>query len=163
MRVTEVQTLYDYNYWAQERILRQVAHLSTAQYQADAGFSWGGVGGTLAHLLGTERSWRSRWQGTEGAAPTPPAFDTAAAYGAAWEENRAQMRAYLDTLRDDELDREVAYVRSGQRYSHALWTQLVHVVNHGTQHRGEIGVMLTNLGHSPGDIDFSAFMRQRGG
>ena len=39
----------------------------------------------------------------------------------------------------------------GSRIS--LWQALAHVVNHGTQHRSEAAVLLTDVGHSPGDLD----------
>jgi len=161
MRVADIQLLYEYNYWAHDRILRQVARLSQEQFDAALGYSWGGVRGTLIHVLGTELTWRSRWRGDSDAALTQPDLSTSDAVAAAWEENRAAMRAYLATLGADDFDRDIAYTRQGQRYSHPLWTQLAHVVNHGTQHRSEIAVMLTNYGYSPGDIDFSLFMRER--
>jgi uncharacterized damage-inducible protein DinB len=161
MRVADIQLLYEYNYWAHDRILRQVAHLSQEQFAADLGYSYGGVRGTLIHVLGTEQTWRSRWRGDSAAALTQPDLATPAALAAAWEENRAAMRAYLATLNADDFDRDIAYTRQSHRYAHPLWTQLVHVVNHGTQHRSEVAAMLTGYGYSPGDIDFSLFMRER--
>jgi uncharacterized damage-inducible protein DinB len=44
-----------------------------------------------------------------------------------------------------------------------LWRCLVHVVNHGTQHRSDAAVMLTNFGQSPGGIDFTLFLNKRVG
>jgi uncharacterized damage-inducible protein DinB len=66
------------------------------------------------------------------------------------------LRAYLASLDDDALDRELRYTRSGgQTLTKPLWQTLVHVVNHGTQHRSEAAMLLTMYGASPGDLDFS--------
>jgi uncharacterized damage-inducible protein DinB len=35
------------------------------------------------------------------------------------------------------------------------WQVLVSVGTHGMQHRGEAALILTSLGHSPGEIDYS--------
>jgi len=52
------------------------------------------------------------------------------------------------------------YHYSGEGYSRSrvLWHCLVHVVNHGTQHRSECALKLTNGGHSPGEIDFTMYL-----
>jgi uncharacterized damage-inducible protein DinB len=42
---------------------------------------------------------------------------------------------------------------------HTLWQMIMHVANHGTQHRSEVAAMLTSYGHSPGDLDFSEYLR----
>jgi uncharacterized damage-inducible protein DinB len=35
----------------------------------------------------------------------------------------------------------------------AVWQMLTHVINHGTQHRSEAALILTEIGRSPGEID----------
>jgi uncharacterized damage-inducible protein DinB len=42
-----------------------------------------------------------------------------------------------------------------------LWHCLLHVVNHGTQHRSEAAAILTGYGYSPGGLDFTAFLNEQ--
>ena len=46
----------------------------------------------------------------------------------------------------------------GERWAYPLWQQVVHQVNHATQHRGEVAAALTELGHSPGDLDLLIYI-----
>lgn len=73
------------------------------------------------------------------------------------------MRDYLTSLRDDDLANLVRYTTdSGQKRERVLWHCLMHVVNHGTQHRSEAAAILTGFGYSPGDFDFTQFLIQQG-
>ena len=158
-------TLYDYNYWANERILRAADDVSDAQFVAPAPFSWGGLRGTLVHTLSAEWLWRSRWQGVS---PTAflrvEDFPTLAALRERWREEETKMRQFLAPLTESDLLRVVNYKRtSGGTSEQILWQLMAHLVNHGTQHRAEAAAILTELEHSPGDIDLIVFVRERQG
>jgi uncharacterized damage-inducible protein DinB len=63
MKKNEIATLYQYNAWANARILNAASHLSAEQFLASAPFSYGGLRGTLVHTLFAEWIWRKRWEG----------------------------------------------------------------------------------------------------
>lgn len=71
------------------------------------------------------------------------------------------MRSYLAGLTDDDLTSIIRYSRTGgTRLETPLWQILLHVINHGTQTRSEAAVLLTQFGHSPGDLDYMIFLRE---
>lgn len=157
MRVSDIQALYDYHYWANGRILDTATQITAAQFAAPAPVPWNSLRGTLVHTLGAELGWLARW---EGRPPAPRPQDdgnlTVASLTAHWRESEVALRAYLARLADDALDRDLQYTRSsGEVRIKPLWHTLVHVVNHGTQHRSEAAILLTMYGASPGDLDLS--------
>ncbi len=92
----------------------------------------------------------------------PEDFPTLADLRARSRAEEQAMRSYLDTLRDEDLDRVVPYRSTrGVPFENVLWHLLAHVVNHGTQFRGEAGVALAERGASPGDLDLIVFLRER--
>ena len=60
--------------------------------------------------------------------------------------------AWLDTVNDEWLDE----LGDGVPF----WQMLAHVANHGTQHRSEAAVLLTEAGRSPGDLDMIFFAEE---
>lgn len=66
------------------------------------------------------------------------------------------LREFVGELTDERLEAPLDFrdSRSAQ-YRRPLWQLMMHVANHGTYHRGEIAMMLTGVGHSPGDLGCS--------
>ncbi|GAB4475133.1 MAG: hypothetical protein Kow00124_15830 [Anaerolineae bacterium] len=164
MRITEIRTLYDYNYWANARVIRAAGQVQPEQLTRRADVSHGSLLGSLVHVLSAEWVWRLRCQ--EGI--SPPAllreedFPTLADLQRAWAAEEQAMRAYLRGLSDAALDEKIHYsATSGTPHTSTLWHVLVHVVNHGTQFRAEAAVLLTAFGRSPGNLDFIAFLRKQ--
>lgn len=164
MKTSEIITLFDYNYWANTRILHAAEQISAEQFNAPTSYSYGSLRGTLVHTLSAEWIWRSRWQGVSPTAMLDPAdFPTLAALRERWDVEEQQMRTFLATLHDADLSQIVAYATtSGKPMAQPLWQLLMHVLLHGMQHHSEMAAMLTDYGHSPGDIDFIVFLREQG-
>lgn len=163
MHASEIQTLWDYNYWANRRLLATAEQCAQEELSNKFDYAWDSILRTMAHVLGAEWAWLHR---IKGVSPTSlldkDQFSTLDLLRRRWEEEEETMRAYLAGLTDADLEQVIEYKDTrGTEMSRKLWEILVHVVNHGTQHRAEVALYLTNLGHSPGDMDFSLFLRSR--
>jgi uncharacterized damage-inducible protein DinB len=62
VRHSELATLIDYMYWANQRILRSAARLTDAQFRLPSVIAGRDLRGTLVHTLDVEMSWRRRLQ-----------------------------------------------------------------------------------------------------
>jgi uncharacterized damage-inducible protein DinB len=161
----DVQVLLDYNRWSNARILGAAAGLTDEQFRAPGRFPHGGLRATLVHASFAEWVWRMRWLGTP---PDhhhrwkPEEFPTLAALQARWTGEEARLMEFVAGLTEKDLESEVEYTSTeGGRHTRVLWETMAHLVNHGTQHRTEAAAMLTDLGHSPGDIDLIVFLNER--
>jgi uncharacterized damage-inducible protein DinB len=160
MTLEMIRTLYRYNAWADAQVLAAAEAVTPAQFLAGGGASFDSLRDTLAHTLGAEWLYLERWQGRSPAA-LPPAtdFPDVAALRRRWQQVEHDAGAFLTSLTEARLAETLAYVNfKGERWAYPLWQQMVHAVNHGTQHRSEAAVMLTHFGHSPGPLDFLHFV-----
>ena len=174
MKVDEIKLLYDYNDWADARILAACARVSPEQYAAptDLGTGYAGLRATMVHMLDNIWQWRITLQGyykeplaDEAAYDATElhedAFPTLAALQERWATEQREMRAYLDTLTEETLNGTIRYVIPGAVREHVVWHILLDALLHATQHRSEAAALLTGYGQSPGDYDFTLFLNER--
>jgi len=162
MKKSEILTLYQYNTWANWRILNAASELTTEQYLAPAAFSYGSLRETLVHTLFAEWLWRRRWEGYSlNERLIPQGFPTFETLRLRWEKEENALMTFVENIQEAALGRTILYrTTDGQARENILWHLMVHLVNHGTQHRSEVAAMLTEFGHSPGDIDFIFYLRE---
>jgi uncharacterized damage-inducible protein DinB len=161
MDKSDLRLLYDYYYWANARILACAGQLQAEQFTAAQPIPHGSLRGVLMHMLNVERTWRTvTLEGGLRPSRIPEGeISDAAALSARWQAEEQTMRKLLAGLPEGSLDIPKKITNStGVNYEWLLWQPLYQVLNHGTQHRSEAAVMLTELGQSPGDIDFIFFL-----
>lgn len=159
MRLAEISTLFDYDAWGTDRILDRAAQLTPAQFAAPPNATMPAVRQILAHVLGAQILWRTRFEtGTSNINVAPESFPDVDALRQRWVEERGAMRAHLDTLTDEDLGRPFRFERRGEAVELTRWQILFQLINHGTQHRAEVAAILTDYGYSPGDLDFFFFV-----
>ena len=162
MENSDIATLFDYNYWANARVLDAAERITVAQYSAPAGLSHGSLRATFVHTLAAETVWRLRCQGNSPASMLSEAeFPTLDLLRSRWRTEEQALRAYLAALSAAYLHVTIQYhTTKGIPYEEPLWNILVHMVNHGTQSRAEAGIALLAFGQSPGDLDMILYFRE---
>ena len=160
MLTDAVRSLYRYNTWANARILEAAGTLTAVQIREAGGASFDSVHDTLVHTLAAQWLYLERWQGrSPRAMPEPAQFAGLAAIHARWEIIERDTQVFLGMLDDARLGQTIAYTNfQGERWAYPLWQQMLHQVNHATQHRSEAAMLLTKHGHSPGLLDYLYFI-----
>lgn len=172
MKIDEIKLLYDYNDWADARILAACARVGAEQYTAPSPYGHGSLRATMIHIL--DNIWQQRitlqsyyrepladeaaYDATELHEDTLP---TLAALQERWVIERREMRAYLDTLTEETLNGTIRYVIPGALRERVVWHILLDLIIHATQHRSEAAALLTSYGQSPGDFDFTIALNER--
>jgi uncharacterized damage-inducible protein DinB len=146
MNADAFRHFYHYHF-AQNRTIwdTYIRPLSFEQFTQDVSYSHGSVRRQLIHIMNADDTWFSALRGAGLAEPYSPAtFDDRKLIRANWDELEQNMGDYLSNLRDDMLFQKP--FSEGEDKNLILWQVLLHVVNHGTDHRAQILRILHDLG-----------------
>jgi uncharacterized damage-inducible protein DinB len=161
MNLHDIKQLVAFNQWANQSFFDALKQLPAEQYGRDMRSSHGGIHGTLAHLVGAEKGWLSRWRQQPGATATDSRQITSLAdLRAHWESVRAEMAQFLDTLDDEKLQGTLTTQSMSGLVTVTYWQMIQHVVDHSSYHRGQIVTMLRQLGVTPPSAGMMRFHRE---
>jgi uncharacterized damage-inducible protein DinB len=157
----QLERLLGYHGWTYRRLLTSLEPLAEAQYRDPCGLFFGSLHGTLNHLAVADRIWLARVRGQ----PSP--FDRLDAEAAG---DRTALAAYLaegvhawgewfGAQDDASLDRQVSYRNMrGEAQQRRLADLVLHLVNHGSHHRGQISAALTAMGQPAPVLDYLYYL-----
>jgi uncharacterized damage-inducible protein DinB len=142
--------------------------------------AFGNLRGALLHNLGAHMGWLSICAGYDAWSRVPVRdMQSVDGFRALYDGAHALWSEFIESLSDEdvlapaELPLDINFRNSAgaelvawadehsMRPRRAMWQSMLHVVNHSTQHRGEIGMALDAMGRSPGDLDYGTFEEYR--
>ena len=146
MNADAFRHFYEYHF-AQNREIwdAYITPLSQEQFTQEPGYSHGSVRNQVVHIMSVDNIWFSPLRGAGFQEHLDPAaFDDRKKLRAHWDNLEREMRDYLAKLRDDMLSEKP--FAEGEDKDLILWQVLLHVVNHGTDHRAQFLRLLNDLG-----------------
>jgi uncharacterized damage-inducible protein DinB len=145
MNANAFRHLYDYHFVENRKIWDSyVPQLSDEQFTQQVGYSQGSVLDQIVHLMSVDDSWFSGLRGVEIPEPLNSAdFQDRESIRAYWDNVERKMCDYLAELQDDMLFEKPL---DGEDKDLLLWQVLLHVANHGTDHRAQLLRLLNDLG-----------------
>lgn len=155
--VQDTRILFAYNQWANRRLLEAVTRLSAAELERALEGSFGSVRGTLRHIFWGEHWWlRFLQDGSLIPDLQPGDLSDLPAIQAGWANLEKEQAAFVTALTDEALG-GTRFVRD-KRYT--LGELLQHILNHSTYHRGQVALLLRQLGHAPPATDYRLFLTE---
>ena len=150
-----------YHRWATSQVLQETTPLASEQLVQDLRCSYHSVYDTLVHLFQADSIWIDRLHGRPtGTLADYPAPGCTHELSDAWLGVLDKMVGWAEELSETDWSRETYYkTMAGVPYNSPVWQIVLHIVNHGTHHRGQITGMLRQLDIKPVNLDLIAFYR----
>lgn len=170
MTKSDIQLLYEYDRWANARVLQAASTLSSEQFTQNLGGSFPSVRDTLVHILSGEWGWLAYWKGPShdpgflpdlktrmGTLFSPEAFPNLASVRLKWREVENELAEFVTGLTNESLERVLPFRTGKIKLMHLMQ----HLANHSTYHRGQIAMMMRQLNAEPLATDLHVFLLQR--
>jgi uncharacterized damage-inducible protein DinB len=181
MSVLEVtRRMHVYNRWANGRVLEAMSDMTPGELTETAPVAFGNLRGALWHMVGAQMGWLGTCSGQDtwsrlsvhDSESIDGLGEVLRVSGRMWSEflgslSEEQVLAPAELPMDENFRRSVGAdllkwtEEHGHRPRRPMWQSVLHVVNHATQHRAEIGIYLAQSGRSPDDLDYGTFEEYR--
>jgi uncharacterized damage-inducible protein DinB len=155
MTVLDLKELYEYGYWANKKLFDVLSRIAPEHFTQSVAGSYGSIRNTLVHAMSTEWGWLSRCGGhPRGEALKADAYPTLESVVEQWSAVEGYIFEFLSKIKDDDLARQVEFLNPRhEKRSMLLGEMMHHSAIHAVHHRGQIALLLRELGYAPGNFD----------
>jgi uncharacterized damage-inducible protein DinB len=169
MTKDNIQLLYEYDRWANNRVLQAASTLGVEEFTRDLGGSFRSVRDALVQIIGVEWGWLTIWKEPSlssafvtdlwtrlGALFHPNAFPDLAAVQLKWAEVEREQVEFVNRVTNESLRRMLPVRETQISLAHLMQ----HLANHSTYHRGQVALMMRQLAAEPFATDFAMFLME---
>ncbi|HAY84893.1 MAG TPA: hypothetical protein DCY42_08225 [Chloroflexi bacterium] len=161
------EQLMEYNYWANGLIVKHVEKLTADQFLEQIPLFKANLRDILSHTLFAEWSWLKRFEGIEMTREErreffrPEKYTTLQQLVNDWLDVELRLRAFLGKMDEEQIGSLFRFtVHDGRVFEYRYVDIFTQLAFHGMQHRSECAAILTEMGHSPGNIDYIIFTQR---
>ena len=158
--------MYNYHTWANQTILGRIKELPSSVLSQEVNSSFPTIAHALSHIYAVDKMWylvltgNGMQEALQACIPLNESIlssvdEYAHNFAELAEQYREWFRSQTDLEQTILLDNPFASIRQTR-----LSEIVLHVVNHGTYHRGNVSTMLRQLGHASTMNDYSLFWYQ---
>lgn len=151
--------LYDYNIWANERVISYLRTLPGNLFLKEVDLGFKSIAEVIGHLISVDEICFSRIKEESTSSLVTKQIinlDDASNY---MNKLQSQIREYLLTISD--IEKIITYRNTmGEEFQNSISEIIQQVVNHGTYHRGNISTILRYLGFSGIQTDYIVYLRK---
>jgi uncharacterized damage-inducible protein DinB len=143
-----IKTLIEYHTATTRRVWESIDQISDEQFLADDAYSRGSIRNLLVHLANTDRNWLDGLKNLpERQFKKYEEYPDRASVHSYWDSVAIDVSDYVSNVSEIELNQNPVDIPSPR------WAVLLHLVNHGTDHRSTVLQKLTEYGAPTFDQD----------
>ena len=149
MKLDLIRELIAYHNVLNGRVWESIGEITDQQFLEDDAYSRGSIRNLMVHLASTDRRWLAGLKNLPDVGHLKfEDFSSRSVAHQVFENTAKELEEYVRAQSEEELDGNAADM------SDPRWVVLVHLVNHGTDHRATVLQRLHELGAPTFDQDF---------
>jgi uncharacterized damage-inducible protein DinB len=153
------KTFIEYHVDMSRRVLNSIDQITEEQFLADDAYSRGSIRNLMVHLANTDSNWLAGLKNILESEDPPKRqyedYPNRASVRIFWDATIKDLADYAETLTEAELGENPMDI------SNPRWQVLLHIMNHGTDHRSTVLQRLYEFGAPTFDQDFIIWLDSR--
>jgi uncharacterized damage-inducible protein DinB len=156
--------LIEYNYAAHRRLWTCIERLTDEQFTQEFDYSMGSIRNHMVHVMSADQRWMTRVTGEALSDRLNSSdFPTYEAVRERWQTIEQHILSSVNGLDEGDFTRTISYEitrANGMKVqaTNTVWQILVHIVNHGTDHRAQVLSLLHRIGAPTFEQDFMIYL-----